>query len=162
MGKIISRNKTIIIIFIFSLVIVSLVYTIKKNDISNLSYNEISNAENDNFKNKIIQWEGIFCGQSQINGIKLCIIDDKHHVDNLNKNEWFWGIPQIEPSVDEHKGNWATWMLKKYGNINSDNLNGDEIFIVTGKFVFSDCDFYNNTCIPNIEVIKIEIKQNNE
>ncbi|MBA3047368.1 hypothetical protein KKC83_01580 [Patescibacteria group bacterium] len=135
---------------------------IDKDEISDLSYDEVAVKLYDDFQNRIIRWQGIFCGQSQISGIKLCVIDEHHPKDNLNKDKWFWGIPQIEPNIDEYKGKWATWMLKKYGNINSENLASDETFIVTGKFVFNDCAFYDNTCIPNIEVIKIEIKQNNE
>jgi len=107
-----------------------------------------------------IRWEGAFCGLSQIDGIKLCFLDDEGGTDNLDIYNWFWGLPEVVPSVEEHGGEWASWMLKKYGNIDADTLTGDEVFVVTGTFVFNDCNFYDgkDICIPNILVTDIAIK----
>lgn len=108
-----------------------------------------------------VQWQGVFCGLSQINGIKLCFWDDDLGADGVDDCNWFWGIPEIIPGIDEYNGKWATWMLKKYGDIDAGDLGDDEILIVTGKYVFDDCTFYDDAdiCIPNVEVERIEVRK---
>jgi len=121
---------------------------------------DISIPAHDELVGEIVQFEGEFCGLSQISGIKLCFVDGEYSAANLDWRLWFWGIPEIDPEIDEYKGQWAVWMLKEFGDIDADNLIGDEVFIVTGKYVFDDCTFYDDRdiCIPNVEVTNIEIK----
>jgi len=129
------------------------------NQAPSLPVNDVLIPARDELKGEIVQFEGVFCGLSQIDGIKLCFLDDENSTDNLDLRNWFWGIPEIFPSADEHKGEWAIWMLKEFGDIDADNLTDDEIFVVTGKHVFDDCGFYDDgTCIPNVEVERIEVK----
>lgn len=115
----------------------------------------------DDVVGEIVQWQGVFCGLSQIDGIKLCFWDDKLGANAVDVCNWFWAIPEVAPSIDEYNGKWVEWMLNKYGDIDSDELSGDEVFLVSGKYISNDCGFYDDSgiCVSNVEVERIEVKQ---
>jgi hypothetical protein len=127
--------------------------------ISNLTYNEVATFQYEEYIDQIVQWQGKFCGLTDITGIKLCIIDKDHPIDSIDNQNWFWVIPPYKPELNEYDGKWRGWMLNKYGNFDINNLTGDESFSVTGKYILCD-EVGIDHCIPTIEVIKIGLFEN--
>ncbi|MFA5061955.1 MAG: hypothetical protein WC526_02325 [Patescibacteria group bacterium] len=122
---------------------------------SSLSYDMVARDQSDQYIGKTVQWQGtIATDLSQISGIKFYITGQN---DTSNSKQWYWAIPQDEPSANEVNGKWVTFMLGKYGNIKPEDINpATDVYLVTGKLVESDCDIQPNICIPNIIISSIK------
>lgn len=128
-----------------------------------LDYNTVVNNFKKTYIGKEVSWAGKISNLSQIDGIKFWIVDDQHRPNATTYNDWFWALPADLPTVETTHGKWVTYMLRRYGNIDANSINGDnDVFLIKGKLLFLDCDFYNNTpttpapCIPNLEVENIQ------
>jgi len=118
-----------------------------------------------------VQWQAKIASRySQIDGIKFCIVDDKHpkeKVDGYKDCDWFWLIPEnlaTEASPEYQvgwDGSWPNYMFKTYSTINPSEVDWDnDIFLITGKIDRPySVDFgvdYLNRPIPVVVAIKIE------
>ncbi len=111
-----------------------------------LSYNSVINDKSKSYLGKEITWRGQISNLSQIDGIKFWIIDNNHTIRTSSYNDWFWAIPKEIPTTSETNGNWPSYMLKKYGNLNIDDvIIESDTFTITGTLLELDCDFYDST-----------------
>lgn len=122
-----------------------------------------TDCEKHPYVGKIISWTGKISNLSQIDGVKFWIIDDQHQPNITTDNDWFWAIPNDNPPADIKHGEWVTYMLKRYGNIDISSIDRDnDIFLIKGKLLELDCTFYDSDttttapCIPNVEVENIK------
>ena len=136
-------------------------------NLNGLSYNTVvSETSTSTYMGKGVKWLGVIAGMSQIDGIKFWVADKDHTSFNNSYHDWFWAIPN-DPNLllgpEQTHGEWVTYMLKTYGNIDADTTDPThDLFLITGKLDENDCTFYDSTptttapCIPNVIVEKIE------
>jgi len=132
-----------------------------------ITYEYISRTKySSNYVGKIINWKGVFSNQTCLNGPKLWPYDEKFLNGERRQYEWFWVIPpetgelMTDPSFD---GKWCSYVLKKYGGLSEDQIDAEkDIYLVTGKFIGNDCEYYDlsvfnrKICIPQVDVISIK------
>lgn len=121
-------------------------------------------ANNFIHKGKVVEWKGKISNYSPIDGVKFCIIDDKHKSNILENCDWFWAFPkeiatENDPDMKEDwSGSWFEFVFQNYSDINYNEINSKEdIFLITG--ILDDVDLVADGLdrpIPNIELIKIE------
>lgn len=159
-------SKVLIIILVVSVCFGVLWYfynqkVYKIDSMSKLTFNAVVVDNAGSYVGKEITWLGQISGNSQIDGIKFNIIDQDHKVSS--DNNWFWAIPPDFPTSAEINGQWAVYMLSRFGNIDNNQIVRDrDFFLVTGLLEKSDCTFYDggSSCIPQVIVKKIELVNN--
>ena len=150
----------------------SVVYTeplVDEELIADLTFNDLSNPNNTATSTsigKVIKWEGKISNQSTIDGIKFWPYDDEFIKGERNDYEFFWASPEdlLDITVDQHKGKWTSYTLKRYDGLTSDQINSEEdIYSVIGKFRGLDCGYYGyeesgkKFCVPLIDIIDIDL-----
>lgn len=111
---------------------------------------------------KIIQWQAKIAGSlTQRDGIKFCIIDDKHqNVDTNGNCDWFWLHDKNLGTKDDpnfsNSADWFDYIFKTYSDINPQKIDwAKDTFLVTGKIEGVDGGF--DKPVPLIKVDKIEL-----
>lgn len=120
------------------------------------SYSEVVNDKTKSYVGKNVSWTGkIAYNLSQIDGVKLWIVDEQHKT--VVTTNWFWAIPLDDPTANETNGEWVAYILKRFGGINTSKVDVEnDRFLVAGILRESDCSFYDGQCIPNLEIERIE------
>lgn len=118
------------------------------------------------YKGQEVKWQGkISQRYIQRDGIKFCILDDKHINPDVNADcDWFWAIPKElatddDPSLKpDWDGYWNKFVFKEYSDIDYNKIDyKNDVFLITG--IIDDIDTgvdYNERPIPDIEIIRIE------
>lgn len=137
--------------------------------ITDLTFNDLSNPNNiviSTSIGKVIKWKGKISNWSTIHGIKFWPYDDEFIKGERNDYEFFWASPEdlLDIPVDQHKGKWASYTLKRYDGLTSDQINREKnIYSVIGRFLGLDCGFFDykgpdiEFCIPLIDIIDIDL-----
>lgn len=148
--------------------------TYQKVDINKLSifkpkYDELAVPSSDEYLNKIVQLKGKISNLSQVSGIKFWPYDEKYISGQRSDKEFFWVNPEdlVDITDDEHQGLWVRYILKRYAGLSPKDINYEDIYLVTGKYTGSDCDYWQlesgeKYCIPQIDILDIRIWKKNE
>jgi len=142
-----------------------------------LSYADVVNKNSLFDKNKVdgsiktpyvgkkIQWQAkIASSLTQRDGIKFCIVDDKHqNIDSSSNCDWFWLSDKNLGTKNDpnffNSADWFNYIFKTYSDINPQKIDwAKDIFLVTGEIEGVDGVF--DKPIPLIVVSKIETIKN--
>lgn len=139
--------------------ILSYADVVNKNSLFDKS--EVDGSVKTSYVGKKIQWQAkIASSLTRRDGIKFCIIDDKHqNVDSGSNCDWFWLYDKNLDTKDGpnffNSANWFDYIFRTYSNINPQKIDWDkDIFLVTGEIDGVDGVF--DKPIPLIIVSKIK------
>jgi len=123
--------------------------------------NEVDGSIKTPYVGKKIQWQAkIASSLTQRDGIKFCVIDDKHqNIDSSGNCDWFWLSDKNLGTKDDpnfsDSADWFDYIFKTYSDINPQKINWDkDSFLVTGEIEGADGAF--DKPIPLVIVSKIE------
>ena len=154
-------KKIFSIVIITTILIIGIILSIHYfYSSNNITYNQVINNPENKFLNKTITWQGVISKHSALDGIKFNIVDSEHPYGSWADYEWFWALPKMKDIEGQVIGQWTTFTLNKYGNFDTYSIN--DIFLVKGKIINLDCNYYDYTmfnkkvCLPNIEIISFK------
>lgn len=139
---------------------------VDKKSIISKKISEYETEDTTIYKGQEVKWRGKISNKyTQIDGIKFCILDDKHVNPDVNADcDWFWATPKElatddDPSLKpDWDGYWNKFVFKKYSDIDYNKIDyKNDVFLIIGIIDSIDTGVdYNERPIPNIEIIRIE------